>query len=120
MNAHSEIIVNPKKEFQVTCPFCSVGCRYKILKGHDEVIFSQKTQDVIDFDYQNPINEGALCPRGHFSFELLSHPKRLNRSYHKSNGKLTPEIPEMIFQNLMSEGQKKSGKLTLSILMNRP
>lgn len=118
MNNQNEINLNQKQEYQVTCPFCSVGCRYKILKGHDEVIFSKKTQDVIDFDYQNPINQGALCPRGHFSYELLSHPKRLNRSCYKSNGKLTPEIPEIIFQNLLSSIQKQGGKLPLSIFFN--
>jgi len=118
MNTQSEINLNQKQEYQVTCPFCSVGCRYKILKGRDEVIFSQNTRDVIDFDYQNPINQGALCPRGHFSYELLSHPKRLNRSCYKSNGKLKPEIPEIIFQNLLSDVQRKTGKLPLSIFFN--
>jgi predicted molibdopterin-dependent oxidoreductase YjgC len=118
MNTQNEFSLDQKQEFQVTCPFCSVGCRYKIRKGMDEVIFSQRTRDVIDFDYENPINEGALCPRGHFSYELMSHPRRLSRSYYRTNGKLTPEISEIIFQKLISEIKGKSSKTPLTILIN--
>jgi len=118
MNAHNEFLLDQKQEFQVTCPFCSVGCRYKIRKGMNDVIFSQRTQDVIDFDYENPINAGALCPRGHFSYELMSHPSRLSRSYYQSQGTLTPEIPERIFQYLISEIKGKSSQAPISILIN--
>ncbi|KPJ69720.1 hypothetical protein AMJ44_02530 [candidate division WOR-1 bacterium DG_54_3] len=31
----------------------------------------------IDYDKENPINFGSLCPRGHYNFELLNHPQRL-------------------------------------------
>ncbi|MCK5453511.1 MAG: hypothetical protein KAJ16_04070 [Calditrichia bacterium] len=118
MNRQNDILLDQKQEFQVTCPFCSVGCRYKIRKGMDEVIFSQKTRDVIDFDYENPINEGALCPRGHFSYELMSHPRRLSRSYYNKDGILTPEIPEIIFQNIISEIKGNSSQDPVSILIN--
>jgi len=107
-----------KQEFQVTCPFCSVGCRFKILKGLDEVMFSERTQDTIDFDQANPANEGALCPRGHFAYELLSHPQRLGRAYYKTNGQLKPEIAEIIFHKIVAD--MKSGKSTdpLAILVD--
>ncbi len=107
-----------KKTFQVTCPFCSVGCRFKILKGLDEVIFSSKTLDVLDFDYANPLNQGALCPRGHFSYELLSHPIRLGRSFHKKNGKLEPETPELIFHAVVADMKSNKSIAPLAILIN--
>lgn len=107
-----------KQEFEVTCPFCSVGCRYKILKGTDEVVFSSNTIDVMDFDYTNSINEGALCPRGHFSYELLFHPMRLGRSFFKKNRQLQPEIPEIIFQNITKFISKNGSNPSIAILIN--
>ncbi|OPX34718.1 hypothetical protein B1H10_02965 [candidate division KSB1 bacterium 4484_188] len=107
-----------KQEFRVTCPFCAVGCRFKILKGENEVVFSQRTTDNIDFDYENDINEGALCPRGHFAYELLSHPKRLGRAFYKKNGKLTPEIPEIIFQKVVADLKKQKAANPLAILFD--
>ncbi len=107
-----------KREHQVTCPFCSIGCRFKILKGFDDVMFSSRSQDVIDFDYENPVNQGALCPRGHFAYELLSHPIRIGRAYYRGNGKLEPEVPELIFQNIVENLKKKKTKSPLALLIN--
>lgn len=107
-----------KKEYFVTCPFCAVGCRFKIRKGMDEVVFSSRTQDEIDFDYENPISGGALCPRGHFAYELLSHPKRLGRAYYRHNGKHSPEIPEIIFQKIGQEIKKHKTKHPLALLID--
>ncbi len=30
----------------------------------------------IDYDKENPVNAGSLCPRGHYNFELLNHPEK--------------------------------------------
>jgi hypothetical protein len=107
-----------KKDYQVTCPFCSIGCRFKILKGLDEVIYSSKTQDVLDFDYVTPLNQGALCPRGHFAYELLSHPVRLGRSFDRKNGHLEPETPELIFHAMVENMKKNKNIAPLAILIN--
>jgi anaerobic selenocysteine-containing dehydrogenase len=88
------------------------------MKGTADVIFTNASRDVIDFDYQNPINEGSLCPRGHFAYELLSHPERLSRAYYKSNGKMIPEIPEVIFKNMTKEWKKSDDELSMAILIN--
>ncbi len=98
-----------KQEYQVTCPFCAVGCRFKILKGLNDVVHSDRTVDEIDFAYDSPVNEGALCPRGHFAFELLSHPRRLGKSFYRANGVLSAETPERIFQHIAEEWQKGDG-----------
>ena len=107
-----------KQEFEVTCPFCSVGCRFKILKGTNDVVFSKNTRDNLDYHYKQPINEGGLCPRGHFSYELLFHPKRMARGFYKYNGKLIPEIPEIIFRNIISELEVNEKKQPLAILFD--
>jgi hypothetical protein len=118
MDTKHGLSTSVRKDYQVTCPFCSVGCRFKILKGTEDVIFTNASRDIIDFDYQNPINEGSLCPRGHFAFELLSHPKRLSRAYYKSNGILSPEIPEVIFKCITREWKKMKKDVSMAILIN--
>lgn len=107
-----------KHEFTVTCPFCAVGCRFKILKGNDGVVFSDKNVDEIDFACQEFNNEGSICPRGHFAFELLSHPKRLGRAFYRSNGKLTASIPEIIFQKIADDLKSSNPEYPLAMLID--
>lgn len=33
----------------------------------------------IEYDKENPVNRGSLCPRGHYNLEMLNHPGRLTR-----------------------------------------
>ncbi|GAB4380974.1 MAG: hypothetical protein Kow0042_31380 [Calditrichia bacterium] len=84
----------------------------------DEVMFSHRTQDNIDFDYENIVNEGALCPRGHFSYELLSHPMRLGRAYFKDNGTAVPMLPDIIFQRIAREMKEWKPKFPLALLID--
>jgi NADH dehydrogenase/NADH:ubiquinone oxidoreductase subunit G len=53
-----------------TCLFCSLGCGVAFKTSGDHIIET-------DFDRENPINKGSLCPRGFYNIELLNHPKRL-------------------------------------------
>lgn len=53
-----------------TCLFCSLGCGVAFRTAGEHVI-------AIDYDKENPINNGSLCPRGNYNFELLNHPQRL-------------------------------------------
>jgi formate dehydrogenase major subunit len=52
------------------CLFCSLGCGVAFRTSGEHVT-------AIDYDKENPINLGSLCPRGHYNFELLNHPQRL-------------------------------------------
>jgi len=52
------------------CLFCSLGCGTAFRMRGEEAI-------AIDYDSENPINLGALCPRGHYNLEYLNHPQRL-------------------------------------------
>lgn len=52
------------------CLFCSLGCGVAFRCDGDKV-------KEIDYDKDNPTCNGALCPRGHYNIELLTHPGRL-------------------------------------------
>ena len=52
------------------CLFCSLGCGVAFRTAGEHVL-------AIDYDKENPINGGSLCPRGNYNFELLNHPQRL-------------------------------------------
>ncbi len=102
----------------VTCPFCSLGCQFKILQGEEEVIFSSRTRDEIEFHSDAPVNAGSLCPRGHFASELLSHPYRLGQAYFRRNGKMISELPERIFQKIARNISGKKNGPSLAILFD--
>jgi anaerobic selenocysteine-containing dehydrogenase len=54
------------------CLFCSLGCgvAFRTSEGHITAI---------DYDRENPVNQGSLCPRGYYNLELINHPQRLTR-----------------------------------------
>jgi predicted molibdopterin-dependent oxidoreductase YjgC len=52
------------------CLFCSMGCGTSFRTAGEHVL-------AIDYDRENPVNGGSLCPRGNYNFELLNHPQRL-------------------------------------------
>ncbi len=107
-----------KKESVVSCPFCSLSCQFKIRRGEEEVVYSQRTRDELEFFPEAPVNRGSLCPRGHFSYELLAHPYRLGQAFWRSNGRMHPELPERIFQTIARELRKKSQAPPAAILFH--
>lgn len=52
------------------CLFCSLGCGVAMRAAGENVT-------ALDYDKENPVNQGSLCPRGHYNLELVSHPGRL-------------------------------------------
>jgi predicted molibdopterin-dependent oxidoreductase YjgC len=52
------------------CLFCSLGCGLAFRTQGAEVV-------ALDYDKENPVNNGSLCPRGHYNIELINHPQRL-------------------------------------------
>lgn len=53
---------------KTTCLFCSLGCS-ALVSGRRGLYY----------DKEDPVNRGALCPRGNYVLELLYHPQRLLR-----------------------------------------
>ncbi len=52
------------------CPYCGVGCNLNVVVEDGRVVG-------IDYLKETPLNEGALCPKGNASIELLNHPDRV-------------------------------------------
>ena len=54
------------------CPYCGVGCGQIVYHKHGKLIS-------IEGDPASPISRGRLCPKGSATFELHTHPNRLNK-----------------------------------------
>jgi predicted molibdopterin-dependent oxidoreductase YjgC len=55
---------------KTVCLFCSLGCGVAFRTSAGQIT-------AIDYDKENPVNLGSLCPRGYYNFELIAHPQRL-------------------------------------------
>lgn len=53
-----------------TCLNCSLGCGVAFRAEGEKIT-------ALDYDMENPVNHGSLCPKGHKNIELLNHPQRL-------------------------------------------
>ncbi|HOO54711.1 MAG TPA: formate dehydrogenase subunit alpha [Methanothrix sp.] len=60
------------------CPYCALGCGFYIKLGKDKT--------GIEYMLDHPTNEGALCPKGNATLEILSHPDRLRFPLKKTEG----------------------------------
>ena len=69
------------KKINTICPYCGVGCRF------DLNIKDEKIVKVTSYS-ENPVNGIALCVKGRFGFDFVSHPDRLKTPLIKRNGKL--------------------------------
>ena len=54
------------------CPYCGVGCGQLVYHKNGKLIS-------IEGDPQSPISRGHLCPKGADTFELHTHPGRLQK-----------------------------------------
>jgi formate dehydrogenase major subunit len=54
------------------CPYCGVGCGQLVYHKNGKLIS-------IEGDPQSPISRGHLCPKGSDTYELHTHPGRLQR-----------------------------------------
>lgn len=54
------------------CPYCGVGCGQLVFHKEGKLIS-------IEGDPESPISRGRLCPKGADTFELHTHPARLQK-----------------------------------------
>lgn len=54
--------------------FCSLGCGLAFRSVGENFT-------AIDYDFDNPVNHGSLCPRGYYNYELLNNPAKLIDPY---------------------------------------
>jgi formate dehydrogenase major subunit len=52
------------------CPYCAVGCAQTIYHRDGQILS-------IEGDYDSPINQGTLCPKGAATYQLVVNPNRL-------------------------------------------
>src|SRR5215475_7995751 len=59
------------------CPYCAVGCSQKVYVKGGKIID-------IEGNYDSPINEGTLCPKGANTFQLVSNPHRVKKVMYRA------------------------------------
>jgi formate dehydrogenase major subunit len=62
-------LIKQGKEVPSVCPYCAVGC------GQIVTVADGKILD-IQGNYDSPINEGTLCPKGAAAYQLAVNPMR--------------------------------------------
>ncbi|MEW6409431.1 MAG: NADH-quinone oxidoreductase subunit NuoG [Nitrospirota bacterium] len=71
------------REVETICPYCGVGCSFKI-QIRDNAIKRVVPQIGLG------INDGLLCSKGYFGYEFISAPERLRAPLIRKNGGLEP------------------------------
>ena len=90
---------------QSICPYCAVGCGQHIFHKNGKLIS-------IEGDPASPISRGHLCPKGANTYQLHTHPGRLQKvKYRRPYGTQWEEIPldkamEMIADRMWETREK--------------
>ena len=61
------------------CPYCGVGCGMNLVVKDDQVVGVEPWK-------RHPVNEGKLCPKGNFCYEIIHRDDRLTTPLIKENG----------------------------------
>jgi formate dehydrogenase major subunit len=59
------------------CPYCAVGCGQMVYVKGGKIID-------IEGNYDSPINEGTLCPKGANTFQLTVNPHRVKKVMYRA------------------------------------
>jgi len=59
------------KKTRTICTYCGVGCSIDVMTREDKIVGVLPAMD-------GPANQGALCVKGQFAFDFVSHPDRLS------------------------------------------
>lgn len=68
-----------RTKVRTTCPFCGVGCSFKLNVAGGKVIG-------VTADYDGVVNQGSLCAKGRFHGDLIYSPERVTTPLIKRNG----------------------------------
>jgi predicted molibdopterin-dependent oxidoreductase YjgC len=61
------------------CPYCGVGCGLYIITEAGKITG-------LDYMIEHPVNEGALCPKGNASLDIIYHHDRLLYPMQRAEG----------------------------------
>jgi formate dehydrogenase major subunit len=94
------------KTFRSVCPYCAVGCGQLVHVQGGKLA-------AIEGDPASPISQGALCPKGSASFELLTHPRRETRvKYRPPHGTAWQELDLETAMDMLAERVYESRRRT--------
>lgn len=100
------------KEVPIVCPYCAVGC------GQIATVADGKLID-IQGNYESPINEGTLCPKGAATFQLAVNPHRWTKAkYRAPNSDHWEEIELETAMDMIAERYQKTRDETFTPTRN--
>lgn len=80
------------------CPYCGVGC------GMNLVVVDGKVVGVEPWK-RHPVNEGKLCPKGNFCYEIIHRDDRLTTPLIKENGEFREATWDEAYDLIVSKLQ---------------
>ncbi len=69
------------RKTRTICNYCGVGCSVDLVTKEDKILAVHPALD-------GPANKGALCVKGQFAYDFVSHPERLTSPLVRKNGEL--------------------------------
>jgi len=66
-------------ETTTICPYCGVGCGFRVFSRDGEVIH-------IEGDLEHPINQGQACPKGASLYQLIDNETRVEKPMYRAPG----------------------------------
>jgi formate dehydrogenase major subunit len=104
-NLHPRIRTADKVARSV-CPFCAVGCGQLVYVRENKILD-------IEGDPDSPISEGALCPKGAATFQLVTGSHRLDRVlYRRPRGERWEVLPLERAMDMVAERVKRTREQT--------
>ncbi len=81
-----ELKISRTTETHSICPYCAVACGVIIHTLGDKAGNVKPTVVHVEGDPDNPINRGALCPKGITLRQFVVNDQRLTRPLHRAAG----------------------------------
>ena len=69
--------VKQGKEVPSVCPYCAVGCGQIVTVANGQIIDIQG-------NYDSPVSEGTLCPKGAATYQLAVNPHRWTKAKYRA------------------------------------
>ena len=82
----SELKISQARIVKSICPYCSVSCGVLVYMLADETPGVRGTAMHIEGNPDDPVNRGALCPKGAALKDFLNAPSRLTKPLYRSPG----------------------------------
>ncbi len=95
-------VVEADKVVDSVCPFCGVGCGQKVYVKDGRIMD-------IEGDYDSPISQGCLCPKGSATMQLVTGTHRtMSVLYRRPYGRKWEKIPLDKAMDMVAERVKKA------------